>query len=164
MTMARAIRHPDTAPVCADAAPRARAVIRQKLRPAGLALGVAAALAAATSATAQDLEMPPVAYDVVAQMSYAMTADAKCTGITTRPKKMQAYAVSMYSQLGKLGISPLDAARHFETDVASAQIAARANAFRAKHAAKPDNDADFCRAVRAEAATNDALAVLMRLR
>ena len=97
-------------------------------------------------------------------MSYAMTAQAKCTGITTRPKKMQARAVAMYGQLGELGISALDAAWQFETDGARAEITTRAEALHAKYAAKPDDDAEFCRAVRAEAATNDALAALMRIR
>lgn len=138
-------------------------VVRQHARHACFALSVAMVIAA-PAARAQDLELPPFAYDVVADMSYAMTAQAKCTGVTTRPKKMQAYAVSMYAQLGKLGISSLDAARHFETDTARALLAIRAGAFLAKHDAAADSDADFCRALHAEAATNDALAALMRIR
>lgn len=132
--------------------------------PTKIVLGAVAALFAGTGAHAQDLELPPFAYDIVAEMSYAMTAQAKCTGITTRPKMMQARAVAMYGQLGELGISALDAARQFETDGARAEITTRAEALLAKYAAKPDDDAEFCRAVRFEAATNDALAALMRIR
>ena len=119
---------------------------------------------ASSAARAQDLILPAYAYDMVTEISYAMTAEAKCDGITTRPKKLQDHIIALYGQLGDLGISALDAAKHFESDFAKEQIATRADAFRAKHDAALDSDADFCRAVRAEVATNDALAALMRIR
>ena len=120
--------------------------------------------ASAPAAYAQELELPAYAYDLVTEISYAMTAEKKCDGITTRPKKLQDYIISLYGQLGDAGISPLDAARHIESEFAKDQIATRAAAFRAKYDAAPDNDADFCRAVRGEATQNDALAALIRIR
>ncbi len=133
-------------------------------RLACIALSATAMVLASAAARAQDLVLPPYAYDMVTEISYAMTAEAKCDGIATRPKKLQDYIVALYGQLGTLGISALDAAKHFESNFAKAQIATRADAFRAKHDAAPDSDADFCRAVRGEAAQNDALAALMRIR
>lgn len=130
----------------------------------GAAMACALVLAATTAAPAQDLELPAYAYDIVTEISYAMTAEVKCDGIATRPKKMQDYVVSLYGKLGDVGISPIDAAGHFETDFAKDQIAARVAAFQVKHQAAPDSDADFCRAVRAEAAENSGLAALMNIR
>jgi len=116
------------------------------------------------AATAQIKELPQYAYDVVAKVSMATTADAVCEGISSRPKRVQAYIVSLYTQLGQDGISATDAAAVFETPDALNRIAEREVALREKHGAAPEGADGLCAAIRAEATENKDFARLMRIR
>ena len=115
-------------------------------------------------ALAQVEELPAFAYDMVSEITFASTADAKCDGIKTRPAKLQSYIVDMYGKLADEGISATDAAKHFETSTANEQIALRDGALRSKHGVGAEGIDALCAAVRAEAAANRDFAKLLRIR
>ncbi len=132
----------------------------------GFRTGLAAvAVALAMSpALSQDLTLPDYAYDMMAEISIATTADGKCDGISQRPKKVQARMLEMLSRLVKDGYDATAAATHFRTPEALAQIARREAALRARHGVAAEGDAALCEAIRAEAGENKDIARMVRLR
>jgi Family of unknown function (DUF5333) len=123
-----------------------------------------AALLAGGPALAQVDELPAYAYDMVAQVTMATTADATCDGIKQRPKKVQNYIVNLYGRLAQDGIAVADAAANFQTDLALAEIAKREVDLRARHGVASQGADALCAAIRAEAKDNKALAAMMRIR
>lgn len=117
-----------------------------------------------TLAVAQVEELPAYAYDMVAEVTMATTADASCDNISARPKKVQARIVALYSQLAADGVSVNDAAQHFQTEFALEQISAREVALREKHGVAAGGAEALCAAIRAEAKENDIIKGLMRIR
>ena len=115
-------------------------------------------------AAGQDLTLPDYAYDMMAEVSIATTADAKCDGISQRPKKVQARMLEMLSRLVKDGYDATAAATHFQSPEALAQIARREAEMRARHGVAPEGDAALCQAIRAEARQNKVIAKMMRVR
>ncbi len=118
----------------------------------------------AGAAVAQDLSLPDYAYDMMAEISIATTADGKCDGISQRPKKVQARMLEMLSRLVKDGYDATAAATHFQTPEALAQIARREADLRARHGVAATGDDALCQAIRAEAKENKVIAKMMRLR
>lgn len=116
------------------------------------------------NAFSQSVELPSTAYDMVAEVTFATSADSQCDGIKTRPRKLQNYILAMYGELAKVGVSANDAAQHFATETAQLQIAERDTALRVKHGVAPTGQDAFCDAVRAEAKVNDGFGKLMRIR
>lgn len=128
------------------------------------ALALIASVGFAAPGLGQVEELPAFAYDMVTEVTMATTADAKCDGITTRPKKLQNYIIEMYGQLAKVNISAPDAAKHFESERATAEIAGRDAALRAKHGVAAEGTEALCAAIRAEAHENKPFATLMRIK
>ncbi len=123
-----------------------------------------AALLVAAQGHAQDLVLPDYAYDMVAEVTMATTADAKCAGITARPKKVQARMVEMFTRLAGDGVEATAAAAHFQSEAALAEVARREAALREKHGVAAEGDEALCQAIRAEAAENKTVAKMMRIR
>ncbi|MFV2002200.1 MAG: hypothetical protein ACC619_04395 [Paracoccaceae bacterium] len=119
---------------------------------------------APSAALAQDIVLPVYAYDMLAEVTFALNADAKCDGIKSRAKNVEGRIADLYKQLMEGGVEPGAAVVHFATPYAQEQVDLRSVALLEKYDAAPDSDADFCRAVRAEAAQNKTLAKLMRIR
>ena len=117
-----------------------------------------------TAAFAAEETLPAFAYDMVSEVTFATTANSKCDGVEMRPARLQKYILAMYAQLAKAGVSAEAAAKHFETETAQAQIAARDAALRAKHGIQADGIPGLCAAVRAEAKVNRPFAKLLRIR
>ena len=115
-----------------------------------LAISVALLGALGTATFAAGDELPARAYDMVAEVTFATTADAQCDGIKSRPGQLQKYIVNMYGELAKVGVSATDASEHFATDTAMAQIAARDVVLRAKHGVAAEGSNALCTAIRAE--------------
>ncbi len=131
------------------------------------ALAIAAALlsvAVPARGAAQVAELPAYAYDMVAEVSMATTADLKCRGMGARTKKLEERIVALYRRLAADGISVQDAVAHLQGVEARAQIATREAALRARHGVEAQGDAALCAAIRAEAEENEALAELLRIR
>lgn len=122
------------------------------------------ALTLPTLAVAQVDELPAYAYDVVAEVTMATTADTACDKISARPKKVQDHIVDLYVRLAVDGVSTNDAAEHFQGEFALEQIAAREVSLREKHGVAPEGVDALCAAIRAEAIDNDVLKGLMRIR
>lgn len=108
--------------------------------------------------------LPPYAYDVIAEISLVTTAADACTGIKVRDKPLRAAIQGVYTQLANDGIAPIDAAKHFETQVALAQIGLRGQAFRLEYGIGPENDDAFCQAVKARAKGNKPFRKMMKIR
>lgn len=115
-------------------------------------------------AFAQTEELPAYAYDGVALISLATTADQVCDKITVREKRLRVFLQDLYGRLAADGVSPVDAASHFETEIAVEQIGARAVAFREKYGIGPENDEAFCRAILAKTSDDDAFGKLLKTR
>jgi len=123
-----------------------------------------AALFAATPALAQVDQLPAYAYDMVAEVTMATTADATCDGIKQRPKRVQNYIVKLYGRLAQDGIAVADAAASFQSEFSLSEIAKREVALRARHGVASEGADALCTAIRAEARDNKALAAMMRIR
>ena len=128
-----------------------------------ITIGIALCLSQSAAVHAQDQQLPAFAYDMVAEVTFATTADAQCDGIKIRPVKLQNYIVDMYKQLGTAGVSATDAAKHFESTQATSQITARDGALRTKHGVAAEGIDALCMAIRAEAKVNRPFGKLMRI-
>ncbi len=127
-----------------------------------LAAGALAVVAA--PAFAQVEELPTYAYDMLAEVTMATTADSTCDKMTARPKKVQNYIVALYTQLAADGIGVNDAATHFQGAFSMAEMGKRETALREKHGVDAEGGDALCTAIRAEADENEALAKLMKIR
>ena len=118
----------------------------------------------AAPAFAQVDELPAYAYDMVAEVTMATTADTTCDNIKARSKKVQDHIVALYGRLAADGISANDAAQHFQGEFAQEQFATREVALRERHGVSLEGAEALCTAIRAEAKANATLKGLMRIR
>ena len=127
------------------------------------ALGTAALIAAlgAGAVRAEEAIVPPWAYDMVAVVTMANTANAKCAGVSMKKKKMEQYLLKMYRKLAQEGVAPQDAAAELQGPLAARELAAREKALRARHGVDAAGDAALCAAIIAEAAENRDLAAML---
>ena len=124
---------------------------------------IAAAVLAVPAARAQTTELPAYAYEVVADVSLVTTAEARCDGIKTNAKGVQAYVLAMYGRLQGEGYSLPEAVKHFESEFANQRINASADALLARHGATKEDTAAFCGAIRAEAKENRDFRKLVKI-
>jgi len=130
---------------------------------ARLAAGALLALgAAAAPGFAQQASLPGYAYDMVAEVSIATTADAKCAGLSARKKKVQARIVELYRRLAADGIATGDAVVLLQKPETLKEVARREAALRKRHGVAASGDKALCQAIRAEAAENKAVAAMLR--
>ena len=125
---------------------------------------LAAALMIAGPAQAKVDTLPDYAYDMVAEVTMAATADQKCEGIKARSKRVEKHVLALYQRLMKEGISVQDAVAHLQTEAALAEIAKREKELRERHSVAAEGDEALCAAIRAEAEANETVADLMRIR
>ncbi len=123
-----------------------------------------ALIMAAGVASARQDALPDYAFEMVAEVTMATTADGKCPGITARQKKVQNHIMALYGRLAKDGIDINDAVQFLGTRPALDELARREQALRARHGVAAKGDAALCKAIRAEAAANKALAAMLKLR
>ncbi len=126
-------------------------------------MATAAALIAVPALAKVDM-LPDYAYDMVAEVTMAATADQKCQGIKARSKRVEKHVLALYQKLMKEGISVQDAVEHLQGEAALAEIARREKDLRERHGVAAQGDEALCAAIRAEARENDAVADLMRIR
>lgn len=128
-------------------------------------LGIAALLQIGAIATHAQSEMfPDYSYDTMTAVSLANTADKTCEKIETSPKGMNRRLTKMITDLQGEGISPAEVTPHFETEYGVAQLTEREQAFRLKHSIGPENDAEFCAAIKAESKEDRSFRKLMKIR
>ena len=116
------------------------------------------------AAAAQQAALPDYAYDMVTEISLATTADQKCDGISARKKRVEKRILEMYQRLVQDGYKMQEAVAALQDPATLAEVAAREKALRARHGVAPEGDQALCQAIRAEAAANESVAGLMRIR
>ncbi len=150
-----------------ESASAARGRRRKSPGPAAIALcallggTVLGAAVPGGAAQAQQSALPGWAYDMVAVVTMANTADAKCEGVSMKRKKMEQYLLKMYRKLAQEGVAPGDAAAVLQGPVAARELAAREKTLRERHGVAAEGDAAMCKAIMAEAASNKDLASML---
>ena len=129
-------------------------------------LGIFAAVLAGSpmNLSAQSDELPPYAYDMVAEITMATTAASTCDGAKLNDRKLQRAMIDLMGRLAGDGLDPLTSMQHFETEAGQAQITLREVALRERHGVTSQGADALCEAIRAELETNEILANMLKLR